>query len=62
VQQESEIRLKISRELEEHIEKYRENDFSNEYIMGMERARLLALYQNLLKSSGPTLDVQEKLF
>lgn len=61
-QQESEIRLKISRELEKHIEEYRENNFSNEYIMGMERARLLALYDTSLKSSPLGLDVQDKLF
>lgn len=62
MQQESEIRLKISQQLEKHIEEYRKNDFSNEYIMGMERARLLALYDTSLKSSPPSLDVQDKLF
>lgn len=62
IQQESEIRSKISRELEKHVAEHRENGFSDEYIMGMERARLLALYDQSLKVSKPDIDIQDKLF
>lgn len=62
MQQEGEIRSKISRELEKHIAEYKENDFSNEFIMGMERARLLALYSTTLKGSILNIAVQDKLF
>lgn len=62
MQQEAEIRAKISRELEKHIEEYRQNDFPNHYVMGMERARLLVLFSQSLKNSDPGLAVQQRLF
>lgn len=48
-QQDSEFRSKIAAELAKHIDLYRENDFSDEYLQGMERARLLVLYDKSVK-------------
>lgn len=61
-QMESEFRSKISKELQKHIEEYKKNDFPDLYIQGMERARLLALYNTSLRSNIPDDANQEKLF
>ena len=61
-QMEGEFRSKIAKQLQKHIEEYKENDFPDLYIQGMERARLLALYDLSLKTSPPDGVIQDKLF
>lgn len=61
-QQDTEVRLKIAVELLKHIDMYRENDYSPEYIQGMERARLLVLFDQSPKSDQENSSEQETLF
>jgi hypothetical protein len=61
-QQESEICSKISKQLQKYVEEYKENGFSKEYIMGMERAVLLVLYDARTQIPTTNSDVQDKLF
>jgi|AntAceMinimDraft_5_1070358.scaffolds.fasta_scaffold03325_8 hypothetical protein len=61
-QLESECRNKVVIDLEKHIAKYRENDFSSEYIQGMERARLLVLYRDNVIPDTTDTACQDKLF
>lgn len=61
-QMEGEFRSKISKQLQKHIEEYKENNFPDLYIQGMERARLLTLYDLSIKTSPPDDAKQEKLF
>ena len=61
-QNEAEFRSRIAAELAKHIDLYRENNFPSEYIQGMERARLLVLYNKSLKEEAESLPDQETLF
>lgn len=61
-QQESESRTKIAAELAKHIDMYKENNYSSEYIQGMERARLLVLFDKSLKTDTEISGEQETLF
>lgn len=59
---ESDFRSKIADQLKKHIAEYKKNDFPDLYIQGMERARLLALYDSPLGTSPPDEATQDKLF
>jgi hypothetical protein len=59
---EYEVRRKIARDLEKSIEEHRNSGIQEEFILGMNRAMLLVLYQQSLKVSDNDLHVQDKLF
>lgn len=59
---EYELRRKIASDLEKSIEEHRNSGIKEEFILGMNRAMLLVLYQQSLKESVNAIDVQEKLF
>jgi hypothetical protein len=61
-QQESESRAKIAAELQKHIDLYRDYGYSSEYLQGMERARLLVLFDKSLKLDKESLGDQQTLF
>ena len=59
---EYEVRLKIARELEKHIEEHRNVGLPEEFLIGMNRAVLLVLYSQSTKLPDNTQGVQEQLF
>lgn len=61
-QQDSEFRTKIAAELAKHIDLYRDYGYSSEYLQGMERARLLVLFDKSLAEDHPPLEKQDRLF
>lgn len=61
-QQESECRRKISEELAKHVDLYRKNGFPDLYIQGMERARLLMLFNKSPEDEEKNFPDQQSLF
>ena len=59
---EYEVRLKIARELEKHIEEHSNVGLPEEFLIGMNRALLLVLYNQSMKLPDTERGVQDKLF
>jgi hypothetical protein len=59
---EYEVRLKIAKELEKHIEEHRNVDLPEEFLIGMNRALLLVLYRQPTRVPDTDYGVQDKLF
>lgn len=59
---EAQVRVKISQELEKYVEDLEKKQYPNDYISGMEKARLLVLHAPTINRHEQTEYVQEQLF